>query len=166
MTEQTDTTATRLLRGIVAGAVAGIVASYAMDGFQAAAAALVPDDGGSEPATEQAADAAARAVTGRDLADDAKPLGGQAIHYLFGAGLGIAYGVAAEFRPSVTAGYGTAYALGTATLFDEAAVPALGLGPAPWRTDASGHAYSYLSHLVFGGTSELVRRQVAATLAR
>ncbi len=164
MTATTDTPTIRIARGILAGAVAGIVASYAMDRFQAAVAPLMPDAGGGDPATVQAAEAGAVAVTGRPLPDDAKAAGGQVVHYLFGAGLGIAYGVAAEFRPSVTAGCGTAYALGTATLFDEAAVPALGLGDAPWRAGAATHLYSYLSHLVFGSTAELVRRQVAGTL--
>ncbi len=43
-------------------------------------------------------------------------------------------------------------------------MPALGLGAAPWRSDVSTHLYSYASHLVFGGTAELVRRTVASTL--
>lgn len=159
---------TKVLRGIVAGAIAGVVASFAMDRFQAAVTALTSDDDSgseqSQPATETAADAIAQQVVGHDVADADKPVAGQAIHYALGVGLGIAYGIAAEFRPSLSAGYGTGFGVVTATLLDEAAVPAVGLGSAPWRTDLSTNLYSYASHLVFGATSELVRRQVADTL--
>lgn len=155
----------RIARGIVAGVIAGAVASFAMDCFQAAASSLLPSDGGEdEPATEKAADAIATAITGHEVPDADRPLAGQSIHYALGIGLGVAYGIAAEFRPSVTAGYGTAFGLGTATLLDEAAVPAVGLGDAPWKTPLSTTLYAYASHLVFGGTAEIVRRQVAGTL--
>ncbi len=83
---------------------------------------------------------------------------------LLGIGLGVLYGVAAEFRPAVTAGYGSAFGLGTATVLDEGVVPAVGLGQAPWQASASSNLYSYVSHLVFGWTAELVRHQVARTL--
>ena len=81
------------------------------------------------------------------------------------AALGVAYGVAAEFRPGVTAGYGTAFGTAAAALLDEGAVPAVGLGAAPWTAPASTHAYALSSHLVFGAVTEFVRRQVSATLA-
>lgn len=155
----------KIARGVVAGAIAGAVASFAMDQFQAAVSALMPSNGdGSEPATEKAADAIAETMTGNGVPDADKPLAGQAIHYVVGIALGAAYGVAAEFRPAITAGYGAAFGLGTATLLDEAAVPAMGLGDAPWNAGVAGNAYSYASHLVFGGVTEVVRRQVAGTL--
>jgi len=167
MSEQDNSTTGRIARGVVAGIVAGAVASFAMDRFQAAASGFLPDRGGdAEPATEQAADALSTAATGREIAAADKPLAGQAIHYLLGIGLGTAYAVAAEFRPSVTTGYGTAFGVGTATLLDEAVVPAVGLGDAPWKADLPTQLYSYASHLVFGGVTEFVRRQVAGTLSR
>ena len=158
-------TPARIARGTVAGIIAGAVASFAMDRFQAAAASLLPSDGSkSEPATEKAADAVATTVTGQPVADAAKPLAGQSVHYALGIGLGVAYGIAAEFRPSVTAGFGTGFGLGTATLLDEAAVPTVGLGEVPWKAPLTTTLYAYASHLVFGGTAEIVRRQVAGTL--
>lgn len=167
MSDIDTSTGARIARGVVAGMIAGAVASFAMDRFQAGVAALSSsgsDGGGSEPATEKAADAIAEQVAGRPVADADKPLAGQAVHYALGIGLGVLYGVAAEFRPAITAGVGTAFGIGTATLLDEGAVPALGLGAPPWKASASGNLYSYASHLVFGGTAELVRRQVAGTL--
>lgn len=158
-------TPSRIARGAVAGLIAGAVASFAMDRFQAATSSLLPSNGSDdEPATEKAADAVANAVTGQEVPHSAKPLAGQSIHYVLGMGLGIAYGIAAEFRPSVTAGFGTAFGMGTATLLDETAVPAAGLGEAPWKAPLSITLYGYASHLVFGGTAEIVRRQVAGTL--
>lgn len=167
MAGQEDSTTTRALRGALAGIVAGVAASFVMDRFQAAVTALTADDDGgeqSEPATEKAADGIAQALTGDALPDADKPLGGQAIHYALGIGLGLAYGIVAEFRPAVTAGLGSGFGIVTATLLDEGAVPAVGLGDAPWKSDLTTHLYSYASHLVFGGTTELVRRQVAGTL--
>ena len=157
----------KIARGIVAGVIAGAVASFAMDRFQAIASPLLPssDDGEeSESSNEKAADAVAKQATGHDVPDADKPLAGQAVHYALGIGLGVAYGIAAEFRPAVMAGYGTAFGVGTATLLDEGVVPAVGLSSPPWKSDAATTLYSYASHLVFGGVSELVRRQVAGTL--
>jgi hypothetical protein len=168
MSERDDSDMRKALRGIVAGAIAGAVASFAMDRFQAAVTALTAsgddDSEASEPATEKAADAIAKPVVGHEIAAADKPLAGQTIHYALGIGLGVAYGIVAEFRPGVTAGYGAAFGVATATLLDEAAVPVVGLGAAPWNTDLSVNLYSYASHLVFGGVSELVRQQVAGTL--
>lgn len=165
----TDNSVTaRILRGMVTGVVAGVAASFVMDRFQAAVTALPSsdeDDDASEPATEQAADAIARHVAGVEIPDADKPLAGQSIHYALGIGLGVAYAIAAEFRPAVTAGYGAAFGIGTATLLDEAIVPAAGLGAAPWEVSLGTTLYGYASHLVFGSTAELVRRQVRATLA-
>ncbi|MFS0771147.1 DUF1440 domain-containing protein [Sphingomonas sp. 1P08PE] len=165
MSETDESVSGKVLRGIVAGVVAGTVASFAMDRFQAGVAALSSaQDNKDEPATEQAADATARWITGAEVPKADKPLAGQAIHYALGIGLGVAYSVAAEFRPTVTAGYGAAFGVGTATVLDEGAVPAVGLGEAPWNADPTTTLYSYASHLVFGGVAELVRRQVRSTL--
>ena len=158
-----ESNAAKIARGLVAGVIAGAVASFAMDRFQAVTSSLLPSSGG-EPATEKAADVVATAVKGHAIPDADKPLAGQVIHYVVGIALGAAYGIAAEFRPSVTAGYGTAFGLGTATILDEVAVSATGLGSAPWEAGIASNLDSYASHLVFGSVSEFVRRQVAGTL--
>lgn len=159
----------RIARGLLVGMIAGAAASFAMDRFQAAVTALSSsddDDDDSEPATEQAADAIARVATGAEVPKADKPLAGQAVHYALGLGLGAAYAVAAEFRPAVTSGYGSVFGIATATLLDEAVVPAVGLGKAPWKADLKTTLYGYASHLVFGGVTELVRRQVRSILFR
>lgn len=153
-----------ILRGAVAGLVAGILASFVMDRFQALVSQAADSDQDAEPATAKVADSVTRAITGAPVAKPLQPLAGQIVHYALGTGLGIAYGIAAEFRPWVAAGNGTAFGLGTAALLDEVAVPAVGLGPAPWKTEASTHLYTLASHLVFGMVAELTRDQVRATL--
>lgn len=161
-----------MLRGALAGLVAGVAASFVMDRFQAAVSAFAPDDndndneggGGEEPATEKAADGMSMAVTGRAIPEARRPRAGQGVHDAFGIGLGIAYGIAAEFRPAVTTGHGAVFGLGTAALLDEGLVPASGLGEAPWKARASRHAYAGASHPIFGGTAEMVRARVAAMM--
>lgn len=165
LTKTDESNAAKIARGLVAGTIAGAVASFAMDRFQAVVSPLLPSNrSGSEPATEKAAEAVATRVIGRAIPNADKPLAGQAVHYATGIALGAAYGIAAEFRPTVTAGYGAAFGLGTATILDEAVVPAAGLGSAPWDAGIASNLFSYASHIVFGSVSEIVRRQVADTL--
>ena len=151
------------LRGIAAGIAAGLVASLAMDLFQKAWAKAVPMPTSSDdPATVKAAQTVSRAATGKFFVNEDKAAAGQWVHYLFGAGLGGAYGLLAEYRPGVTRGFGSAFGAGTALLFDEVAVPATGLGATPSDTPAATHAYALASHLVFGSISEGVRRGLRA----
>lgn len=155
------------LKGAISGLAAGLAASLAMDLAQRAYQFLSrpkKDGQQSEPATEQAADRVSQAVAGQPVPSERKALAGQAVHYAFGASLGLAYGIAAEYWPAVTAGYGSAFGVGNALLFDEGGVPAAGLGPAPWETPATSHAYSLGSHLVFGAAAEGSRRMVRAAL--
>ena len=146
------------VRGIAAGIAAGLIASLAMDLFQKAWAKAVPMPASSDdPATVKAAQKASRAVTGELFAKEDKAAAGQWVHYLFGAGLGGAYGLLAEYRPGVTAGFGSVLA-GGALLLDEVAVPAAGLSEPPSEAPPATHAYALASHLVFGSVSEGVRR--------
>ena len=147
------------LKGALAGLVAGLAASIAMDGFQRIVSAMSKPDA-SEPSTEKAADRISAAATGAPIAQADRPAAGQVVHYLTGLGLGLAYGVAAEYSDAVTAGSGSAFGSATAALLDEGVVPALGLGPAPWQTSASTHAYSGGAHLVFGVVAEITRRAI------
>lgn len=153
------------LRGAVAGLVSGLVASLAMELAQKALSRLQSSsDDDSEPATEQAADRVSQATLGAPVGDERKPLAGEAVHYGFGALLGLGYGIAAEYWPQTTAGWGSAFGIGNAVLFDEMAVPAAGLGKSPFATPASTHLYSVASHLVFGAAAESTRRLVRAAI--
>ena len=145
------------VRGIAAGALAGLVASALMDGFQALVADAFPKTD-APPATEEAADAVTRAVTGAPLPEDRKAGGGIAVHYAFGILIGAAYGGLAERWPGVTRGGGSLFGSATALVFDEIATPMLGLAPPPERVPAALHGFGLASHLVFGVTTEALRR--------
>ena len=163
MTERMTLPASRIAAGAAAGLIAGLAASLAMDLFQRA---TQPSGDDGEPATQQAADGIARDVTGEPLSNQAKPLGGQLVHYGLGAALGVGYGIAAEFAPVVTAGFGTVFATGVWATLDEATVPALRLGDPPWKASPAIQAYSFASHVVFGVASEMARRIARRTIDR
>lgn len=142
-------------RSALAGAVAGLFASFAMNQFQALVSKLGSGSGGGgEPSTVKAAGW----VVGHPIDDRGKGEAGNAVHYGFGAALGLGYGVAAEVEPWVTTGFGLPFGGAVAMVADEALVPAAGLSGPPWQSPASTHAYALASHLVFGAALEAARR--------
>ena len=156
-----------LIKGLVAGALAGAAASWVMERFQEqwvlreGNAAETPGNMGalgSEPATMKAADRVAVAVSGQPVPANKRELAGEAMHYATGAAAGAGYGILAEIAPGPTfflgAAYGTAVALGA----DEVLVPALGLSRPARDVPPSEHAYNLASHLVYGLTLEGSRR--------
>ncbi len=148
----------RPVLGLFAGIAAGLIASVAMAAFQSLAAKpFGQDQSDDDPATVKAADKVALATTGRQVPEDHRPQAGQAVHYLTGAALGGLYGVLTEYRPGAAAGFGSLYGAATSLFLDEAAVPAAGLGSAPWETGVATHAYGAAAHLVFGVALEGAR---------
>lgn len=142
--------------GLLAGLLAGLTAAWAMNAAQAVFP--IKPRGNSDPATVRAARQLNRLVTGKPLAQSRKRQAGTVVHYAFGALVGGVYGVLAERYPRVTMGWGLPFGLAVTAIADEAAIPALGLGPAPWATDSKTHAYGAGSHLVFGTVAETVRK--------
>jgi putative membrane protein len=147
----------RPLVGLLAGIAAGLVASAAMAAFQASTSKLVEQDKDEDPAPVKAADLASKAVTGETIPEPYREGAGQAVHYVVGAVMGGIYGVLTEYRPEASAGFGSAYGVATAALLDEAAVPALDLGPAADETPVTTHVYGVASHLIYGVVLEGVR---------
>lgn len=147
------------IRGILAGLAGGLAASFAMNRFQKTwSLAFKGPDRRGKPATVKAANRLSKAATGDRVKTEHEAAAGQSVHYLFGAGVGAAYGLLAEYRPQVTRGFGTGFGVAAATLFDELGVPAAGLGKWPSQAAPATHAYSYASHLLFGAATEAVRR--------
>jgi putative membrane protein len=176
-------------KGLVAGLVGGLVASWAMNQFQAAwskiaegfekphgAQSMKPSEGkdvtqASEEENEEQDDAtvkAARAISegvfGHELKESEKEAAGAAVHYAFGTATGGLYGVIAELAPEVTAAAGVPFGAVFWLAADEMAVPLLGLAKGPAEYPVSTHAYALASHLVYGLTAELVRRTVRDAL--
>lgn len=151
-------TAVDLASGAAAGALAGFAGAAVMEVFQTYSASLFAPSGSKPPATEQAAQAAARLVGGARLRKAEQTAGGTAVHYVFGGLTGAVYGTLAEAAPGVTRWRGLAFGLAAATLIDQIAVPLFGFARGPWRYTVRTHLYGYASHLVFGFATEAVRK--------
>jgi hypothetical protein len=167
-----------ILRGFAVGLVAGLAASYAMNVFQSAAGRLTQpaeprrkprrrtqgyDD--ADPTTAKAASMLSENVLRHRLSPRQKDIADPAVHSAVGAMLGGLYGVAAELEPRVTVGAGVPFGAAVAAVLDEGVVPAVGLSEPPWKSPTSTHLYSLASHLVFGLTAEVVRRNTRNLLA-
>jgi len=155
-------------KGALAGVAGGLVASFAMNQFQAVLAKTIPhrqngsQHAGDEPATVKIADAVSRRVFDHELAPKEKASAGNAVHYAFGAAAGALYGVLAEAKAASRFGFGTLFGSALWFLADEVAVPRLGLSGPASDYPASTHASSWASHLVYGVTTDLVRRGLRA----
>jgi hypothetical protein len=179
-------------KGMAAGLIAGLAAAWAMNQFQAAwsrraageershgAQSLqqgTPQHGvgrelqaegkddEQDDAAERLANAVAVAALDRELGRREKEAAGTAFHYAMGATSGALYGAVAEAAPGVRVGAGLPFGAAVWVFADEGLVPALGLSKSSAEYPLSIHAYAFTSHLVFGLTTELVRRAVRSVL--
>jgi putative membrane protein len=172
---------TRIGAGIVAGLIGGLVGTFAMSEFQAMWSKAVD---GREPASaggrhdardwqernedqnanEVAAQKVATATLDRPLTRQELEVAAPLVHYGFGATMGALYGGLVEVAPALRAvggsGWGTAVWIGG----DEVAVPLLGLSRADADYPIEAHAQAFAAHIVYGVTTELVRRGVRALI--
>jgi hypothetical protein len=178
---------TNILKGMVAGLAAGLVASWTMNQFQAAwtriaegsekshgAQSMQPSEGSKgdqaqdtneqDDATVETAKVISRNVFGHELQESEKEPAGAAVHYAFGTMSGGLYGALAEVTPQVTTAAGLPFGAAFWLLADEVSVPLLGLSKGPTEYPVSTHVYSLASHLVYGVTAELSRRAVRHVL--
>ena len=179
-------------KGLAAGIVGGLAASWTMNQFQAALSRMTegeershgaqslqqghPRHGigrelaaeGKDDAQDDAAGRLANAisvgVSGRELTKHEKEIAGAGFHYAMGVTSGAIYGAVAELLPAVKAGAGLPFGAAVWLTADEGVVPALGLSKSADEYPLSIHLYAFASHLVFGLTAELVRRSVRRAL--
>ena len=169
-------------KGLAAGLIGGLVASWTMNRFQdvwfrlaqgvqsGRANGRVGDlDAGSnlevqDDTTVRAASAISEGVFGHKLTRSEKKVAGPAVHYVLGTGVGGLYGAAAEVAPNVTAAAGLPFGAAFWLVVDEGAVPLLRLSEGPMAYPLSVHAYALSSHFVYGVTAEVVRRAVRRAL--
>lgn len=166
------------VRGVVAGIAGGLVAAWTMNVWsEGPGAALnkqletpeeqkqVSEQSDGEDATMKAADAiAAKAQGGQHLTHEQRATGGPIVHYAFAALVGGLYGGLAEYSTLVRAGFGTTYGTALFVGGDLVAVPALHLSRPLSAYPPASYASPLTSHLVYGATTELVRRLVRALL--
>jgi putative membrane protein len=178
-----------VIRGALSGLLAGLVASWTMNQFQAAwtkvtegfekphgAQSMQPSEGengqetapqneeSQDDATVKAAKAISEGIFHHKLKESEKRPAGAAVHYAFGTATGGLYGAVAEFAPEVTSGAGLPFGVAFWAIADETAVPLLGLSKGPTEYPVSTHAYALASHLVYGLTAEVTRRTVRQVL--
>jgi putative membrane protein len=174
-----------LFRGVLAGIGGGLAACWVMNLFmegpgqklqhslrtteeesKARAAQLEEAHGeAQEDATMKAADTLVRTATGgRRLSREGKRKGGPFVHYSFGALMGGLYGGAAEFSPAARKGFGTAFGTALFAGADMVAVPAFHLSRPNSEQISVTLAPPFAAHLVYGATTELVRRVLRAVL--
>ena len=169
------------VRGIAAGALAGLAASWVMNRLQtnqcaqssrsarsrgpAQAASRQPrqhkkpeHNGAGDNATVKTAEMISQKVFHRDLTPVEKRLAGPVVHYAYGSLVGGIYGGLAELMPIVAAGVGMPFGFALWLLGDEIAVPALGLGKSPLETPGEVHADALAAHFMYGATMDLCRR--------
>ena len=169
-----ETSEAKILKGMLAGAVGGLVASWTMNEFQKVWAAAEKritggkqghDEGqqnseDAEDATMKTADRISQALQGRHLTDEEKKKAGPVVHYAFGALMGAVYGASVEVNPAANALAGIPFGAILFAAADEVALPVLGLSNKPAAYPLSTHVYGLVSHAVYGVTTETVRRIV------
>ncbi len=176
----------RIAKGAVAGLVGGLVGSWSANQFHslwsrsrgeerhpevaelsqrggrpdtAAAKEKVAAGGAQDDdATVAIASKASSTILDRPLTWKEKHRGGVAVHYAFGAVTGALYGAVAEAAPSAKIINGVGFGIGIWLAAVEVALPALKLAAPPWRYPARMHAYSLISHAIYGAVTEQVRR--------
>jgi uncharacterized membrane protein YagU involved in acid resistance len=174
---------TSVYKGLLAGLIGGLVASWTMNRFQDVW--LKVSGVGNQPGGKQAAKNEQSAVVSNDEQDDTtvrtasaiseglfdhkltkseKRVAGPAVHYALGTGVGGLYGAVAEVSPQVATGAGLPFGVAFWLVVDETAVPVLKLSKPPTEYPVSTHMYALASHLVYGLTAEIVRRNVRSLL--
>lgn len=181
-----------VLKGLASGIVGGLAASVVMNQFQKLLSEFITGDKSSHGAqslqegaphhgagrmlekqgTEDAGDDAAErlastisvGISDRELTKNEKETAGTALHYAYGISTGAIYGAAADFLPEVTTGAGMPFGALVWLGADEGIVPLLGLSKSFAEYPLSVHASALASHLVYGLTTEIVRRAVRNAL--
>jgi uncharacterized membrane protein YagU involved in acid resistance len=159
-------------RGIAAGTLGGLTASWAMNQFQALETQAMnkfsnpqgrvkeESDENDEPATAKAANLVSEKTLNRELTKTEKKQAGPAVHYAFGTLTGAAYGALAQNLSFASSGYGTVFGSLLWLAADEVGVPALKLSKPPQEYPISSHAMALSSHLVYGIVTDAVRRSL------
>ena len=80
------------------------------------------------------------------------------VHYGFGAGLGVAYSVAAHRFPAVSRGRGALAGLALYLGTHGSVLPALGIQRPPWQLAPAAVVWESTSHVLFGTSLEAARR--------
>lgn len=171
----------RVARGTLAGIAGGLAASWVMNLFisklgEKLTQSLMSDEDKrqqqqqstqerepEEDATMKAAEGIVHTVTrGHHLSHEEREQAGPIVHYAFGGLVGGLYGALAECSDWTSIGFGTVFGTLLFAGADLIAVPAFGLAPSPTGQPIAAQATPLAAHLVYGATTDLVRRAIRA----
>ena len=147
----------RLLKGALAGAVGGLVGAE----VKALAEKVFPPrpQGAESPPVKTAKKAiGAEQVRGHEAAAE------EGIHWTFSALVGGAYGAMAEVAPAVSRFYGAPFGAVLFSLTHETALPLLGVASPSTQNSTKLQANELTTHLIYGLTTDVVRRTVRKRL--
>jgi putative membrane protein len=99
---------------------------------------------------------------GQHLSHEEREKAGPIVHYAFGALVGGIYGALAECTSWTSVGFGTVFGALLYAGADLTAVPAFGLAPRASEQPLANQATPFAAHLVYGATTDLVRRAIRA----
>jgi len=142
-----------ILKGALAGLVGGIVGS----GAKALAEKIYPPrvNGQTSPPA-----LLAERIVGHPLSEAQKRVATQGIHWAFGALAGAVYGAAVELEPKAGAWRGAAFGLALNKLTHESLLPKAGLVEPTMRQSTQERQSEWVTHAIYGITTDLVRRLV------
>jgi putative membrane protein len=126
---------------------------------------------GQEQKSEESDDATMKtaawlldSVAGITLSKEQKKTAGPVVYYVFGAAMGALYGALMEHKHGFSAADGAVWGAALFVGADEVVVPALGLSEPPTKYPLALHASALTAHLVYGLTTEVVRRKTRRAL--
>jgi len=142
-----------ILKGALAGLVGGIVGS----GAKAVAEKIYPPriEGQTPPPT-----LLAERIAGHPLSEQQKQIATQGIHWTFGALAGAVYGAAVELEPKAGAWRGAAFGLALNKMTHQSLLPKAGLAAPALRQSTQERQSEWVTHAIYGITTDLVRRLV------
>ena len=168
-------------KGALAGVVGGLAGTYAMNHFQSWWTRWMHDvqpqsAAGKHDArewqeltegrnaNEMAASTIADHTVGRPLTRNELKAGAAAVHFAFGAAMGGIYGALWEISPRTRQVGGAGFGTAVWAAADEVALPIVGLSRPSTEHPPERHAHAFAAHIVYGVTTEVVRRGVRAML--
>ena len=166
-----QTTNGRVCGAMLAGAVAGLIGSFAMTRFHVALSGRGLTDAeepqsnkpvdGRDDAAMKTADLVAQSTAGRPLSQaEKKEAGGPAAHYAFGAAAGALFGVLRELVPNSSLARGGPYGAAVWVAADQIALPLAGLSPWPLKAYPPATNIQHLISTVVYGWSTAEAYQV------
>ena len=164
-------------KGLASGAIAGLAASWTMNQFQSGlskatqqlkkehkqqqqSSAQQQSGSESEDSTMRTAEWMSEGVFHRKLSKPQRKKLGPVVHYATGAVIGAAYGAISELLPQATTADGALFGTAVFAGLDELGLWAVHIAGPPTRYPLSSHAQALASHVVYGMTTETVRRNL------